>query len=96
MLSLFFAVFLLLPVGTVIAEGCSWQIIVSLWENPVYRGGLINSFLLAILTTLLVFVLALPLALLSDRYDFRGKGLWNAMILAPMILPPAVTGYRSP
>ncbi|MBE6366981.1 MAG: iron ABC transporter permease [Lentisphaerae bacterium] len=90
MLSLFFAVFLLLPVGTVIAEGCSWQIIVSLWENPVYRGGLINSFLLAILTTLLVFVLALPLALLSDRYDFRGKGLWNAMILAPMILPPFV------
>ncbi len=89
-LAVFFAVFLLLPVGTVIAEGCSWKIIAELWENPVYRGGIVNSFLLAIVTTFLVFLLALPLAVLSDSYDFKGKGLWNAMILAPMILPPFV------
>lgn len=90
LLILFFAVFLLLPVGTVIAEGCSWQVICELWNNPVYRGGLINSFLLALLTTLLVFLLALPLAILSDSYDFKGKSIWNALILAPMILPPFV------
>ena len=48
------------------------------------------SFLLALLTTFLVFLLALPLAVLSDSYDFKGKGLWNALILAPMILPPFV------
>jgi len=89
-LAVFFGVFLLLPVGTVIAEGCSWQIIVELWENPIYRGGLINSFMLAILTTALVFLLAMPLALLADAYDFKGKNLWNALILAPMILPPFV------
>ena len=90
LLALFFAVFLLLPVGTVIAEGCSWKIITELWDNPIYRDGIINSFLLALLTTFLVFLLALPLAVLSDSYDFRGKGLWNALILAPMILPPFV------
>ena len=89
-LAAFFAVFLLLPVGTVIAEGCSWKIIAELWENPVYRGGLVNSFALALFTTLLVFLLALPLAILSDSFEFKGKGLWNAMILAPMILPPFV------
>jgi iron(III) transport system permease protein len=33
----------------------------------------------------------LPLAVLSDSYDFKGKGLWNAMILAPMILQPFVS-----
>ena len=90
LLTLFFAVFLLLPVGTVIAEGCSIKVLTELWENPVYRGGLVNSFLLAVFTTLLVFVLALPLAILSDSYEFRGKGFWNAMILVPMILPPFV------
>jgi len=90
LLLIFFAVFLLLPVGTVIAEGCSWKIIAELWNNPIYRGGLVNSFMLAIFTTFLVFLLALPLAILSDSYDFKGKSLWNAMILAPMILPPFV------
>ena len=90
LLALFFAVFLLLPVGTVIAEGCSWKIITELWDNPIYRDGITNSFLLALLTTFLVFLLALPLAVLSDSYDFKGKGLWNALILAPMILPPFV------
>ena len=86
----FFAVFLVLPVFTVISEGCSLTILTELWKNPVYRDGLVNSFLLAITTTLFVFLLALPLAVLSDSYDFKGKGLWNAMILAPMILPPFV------
>ena len=89
-LAVFFAIFLLLPVGTVIAEGCSWKVFAELWENPVYRGGMINSLALALFTTLLVFLLALPLAILSDSYDFKGKGFWNAMILAPMILPPFV------
>ncbi|MBR7143443.1 MAG: iron ABC transporter permease [Lentisphaeria bacterium] len=51
---------------------------------------MINSLALALFTTLLVFLLALPLAILSDSYDFKGKGFWNAMILAPMILPPFV------
>jgi len=90
LLTIFFAIFLLLPVFTVISEGCSWQVIAEIWHNPIYRDGLLNSFLLAITTTALVFVLALPLAVLSDSYDFKGKGLWNAMILAPMILPPFV------
>ncbi len=89
-LILFFAVFLLMPVITVIAGGCSWQVLAELWNNPIYRGGLFNSFLLAITATAMVFLLALPLAILSDSYDFKGKGIWNAMILAPMILPPFV------
>lgn len=86
----FFAIFLMLPVITVIAEGCSPAILAELWKNPIYRDGLINSFLLAITTTAMVFLLALPLAILSDSYDFKGKSLWNALILAPMILPPFV------
>ena len=90
LLALFFVVFLLLPVGTVIAGGCSPDVICEIWENPIYRSGIINSFMLALLTTFLVFLLALPLAILSDSYEFKGKGLWNALILAPMILPPFV------
>ena len=89
-LLLFFALFLLLPVGTVVAEGCDWRIFAEIWNNPVYRGGLLNSLALALLTTALVFVIAMPLAVLADRYDFPGKTFWNAMILAPMVLPPFV------
>lgn len=90
LLAAFFGVFLFLPVYTVVAEGCDWRIFLEIWHNPVYRGGLLNSLNLALVTTTLVFVIALPLAVLSDRYDFPGKTLWNAMILAPMVLPPFV------
>jgi iron(III) transport system permease protein len=35
-------------------------------------------------------VLSLPLAFLLVRYNFRGKGLLNGLILIPMVLPPFV------
>lgn len=36
--------------------------------------------------------LALGLAYLLARYDFRGKALVSALILLPLVLPPVVTG----
>ena len=41
-------------------------------------------------TTTLVFLIAVPLAVLAERYDFPGKGLFSALVLVPMILPPFV------
>lgn len=54
------------------------------------RAGLINSLKVAAATTAGVFLLAVPLALLANHYDFRGKSVAAAMLMVPMILPPFV------
>ena len=58
--------------------------------NPVYVEAILNSFRLAMVTTLATTALSLPLALLLTRYDFKGKGILQGMILVPMVLPPFV------
>lgn len=58
--------------------------------NALYREGLLNSFQIAIWSTLLSLVIALPLAALHVRYAFPGRGLLNSMVLLPMVLPPFV------
>ena len=58
--------------------------------NEVLVGQLLNSLLLACITTLVCLVLAVPLALLRVRCRFFGQGLLGAAILAPMVLPPFV------
>ena len=60
------------------------------FANRIYVEGLRNSFLLALASTALTLVIALPLAFLSDRYDFTGKKALSALLLVPMILPPFV------
>jgi iron(III) transport system permease protein len=58
--------------------------------DPTYLGGLRNSFLLACAATTLALLIALPLAIISDRFVFPGKGLLGSLVLIPMILPPFV------
>lgn len=61
-----------------------------LLENPMFFRSLGNSALLAVATTTLATVIALPLALLAAQYKFPGKTFFNAAVLVPMILPPFV------
>src|SRR5262249_23545010 len=60
------------------------------FADEILRGGLINSILLAIGTTMLCTLIALPLAVLAVRYDFLGKSLFSGLVLVPLILPPFV------
>ena len=60
------------------------------FANRIYVEGLMNSFLLALASTALTLLIALPLAFLSDRFDFTGKKALSALLLVPMILPPFV------
>ena len=59
-------------------------------SNPITREAILNSFLLAITSTVLTILLALPLALAGVRYRFPGKGLLTGLLLVPMIMPPFV------
>ena len=93
----FFAVFFLWPVlqilkgGFVNADGrLTFAFLGELLTDPFYLGCLGNSFLLALATTALALLLALPLAFFFDRYRYPGRGLLASLILIPMILPPFV------
>ena len=76
----FLVCFLLYPLWCVMEGALSssgsyltWNHLFMVFSNPIYQEGLWNSFLLAFSTTGLVLVLALPLAILADRFDFHGK-----------------------
>ena len=95
--ALFFAAFFLWPVlqilrgGFVDADGrLTFAYFAALLADPGYLGGLRNSFLLAGATTSFALLIALPLAVVSDRFLFPAKGLLGSLVLIPMILPPFV------
>jgi iron(III) transport system permease protein len=93
----FFALFFAWPVFETLkgafvgADGrFTFDYIAEVFQNPIYLEGLWNSFLMGLWSTLLTVILAIPLAVISDRYLFPGKSLLGAMVLIPMILPPFV------
>lgn len=55
------------------------------------------ALMLSLRVAVVAMVLSLPLALwvawLLARRDFRGKGLLSALVHLPLVLPPVVTGY---
>ena len=62
------------------------QIARMLWSND----PLPNALRVALATTAGVFLLGVPLAVLGDQVQFRGKSLATGLLMAPMILPPFV------
>ena len=86
----FLLIFIVLPVGLVLVGGLSPAYLGEVLAHPLYRQGLLNSFLVASIVTLGCFSVTLPLAWLSWRFRFRAKGLAEALLLAPLILPPFV------
>lgn len=95
-LAALFGAFLVLPVLKVIAGGFfvnghfTASYLLGVFQNPVYAEGLLNSLKIAVGSTLLACLLALPLAWLGYAYSFRGQKLFSALLLVPMVLPPFV------
>jgi len=92
-----FAAFFLWPIGQILRGGfidadgrLTFAYAGALLADPTYRGALANSFLLACAATVLALGLALPLAIVTDRYRFPGKTLFGSLLLIPLILPPFV------
>ncbi len=95
--AVFFAAFFIWPIfqilkgGFIDADGhATLEYVRALLADPTYLGGIGNSFLLACATTTLAFLIALPLAFISDRFLFPGKGILGSVVLIPMVLPPFV------
>ena len=94
---LFFLAFFLWPIATILRGACldadghfTLAYFLEIFRNPLYIDGLRNAFLLATASTLVTLLIALPLALATDRWEFPGKKLLSSAILVPMILPPFV------
>jgi iron(III) transport system permease protein len=93
----FFTCFFLWPIGATLAGAFldadgrfTFSFVGEVFRNRIYLEGLRNAFLLAVGSTALTLALALPLAWLTDRFDFPGKKLLSGLLLVPMILPPFV------
>ncbi len=90
------AVFLLWPILEAIRQAfVTRDGVTSFWLLHVFRDATIRQWLLnaaevAVVTTAVTTVIALPLAVLADRVQFRGKTLALALLMLPMILPPFV------
>ncbi len=59
-------------------------------QNETLKVSVVNSFLLAIASTFLSSIIAVPLAYSSARLRFAGKSLLTGLLLVPLLLPPLV------
>ncbi|MEO1279769.1 MAG: iron ABC transporter permease, partial [Planctomycetota bacterium] len=71
--------------------------VLRVFRDPSTLEGLTNAFGIAVGTSVLSALIAVPLALLAARYRFPLKGAFSALILVPLILPPFVgaIGFRA-
>ncbi|MCA9300755.1 MAG: iron ABC transporter permease, partial [Phycisphaerales bacterium] len=82
-----------------VATGEGWTLahLRALGADRLALVGLGNALLIAMATTVLSLLFAVPLAIIGARCRFRGKAFWNAAVLVPLILPPFVgaIGFRA-
>ena len=98
--TLFFGVFFIYPVVDILKEAFTaesggeksftWDYVFTVFANPIYLEGLWNAFAIGVMSTLVTFLIALPLALAAYRWVFPGKRWLSILILAPLVLPPFV------
>ncbi len=104
--SLFFFVYLMLPIGVVIAFSFNhpsgrfnyvWQGFTldnwRYWDGvPGLRDAIVLSLEIALIASLLATVLGTLIALALVRYGFRGRGATNLLIFLPLSTPEIVLG----
>src|ERR1700730_936062 len=99
----FFAAFFILPVAIAVrgafldqTGSLTFAYLEEVFRNPIYVEGFLNSLKIAIGSTLVVFLLAAPLAWVGHRFNFPGKSAFSALLVLPIMLPPFVgaIGFR--
>lgn len=93
----FLAIFLVVPVGNVFylafinADG-SFTLghFLAFFHQPLLQDSFYNSLYVAVAATFFASLLALPLAYLTVRFQFRGAILIQTLGVLPLIMPPFV------
>jgi molybdate transport system permease protein len=91
-LAALFALFLGLPVLTLVARAILDGSLGVAIASPVVLDALWLSLVTTAISLVITVTLGLPLAYVIARRRFRGKGLVEAIVDLPIVLPPAVAG----
>lgn len=73
-------------------KGYSLTWYVNAWQQSDFRDGFLLSLKLALLSTLIGMLIAVPAALALVRGRFRGRAWINTLLLSPMLIPGVVAG----
>ena len=87
-----FALFLGLPVVTLVARAIIDGSLATAIVSPVVIDALWLSLITTVISLAITVSLGLPLAFVLARRRFRGKGLIEAFVDLPIVLPPSVAG----
>ncbi|MFN7165812.1 MAG: ABC transporter permease [Pannonibacter sp.] len=98
LIALFLALFLILPAGTVIytafKDSASGSLtLVNFYDfflTDLFRRSFWNSVYVSGMSVVWATVIALPLAVLTTRFDFRGSMVIQTLGFIPLIMPPFV------
>lgn len=92
LLSVIGLLFLGLPVAALIARAVLGGELLAQASERAVLDALVLSLVTTLGSLLLAVVFGTPLALLLARREFRGKGLVEAIVDLPIVLPPTVAG----
>lgn len=70
--------------------GWTLQHYVTFFSDPNWYGSLLNSVIIGLGTVTLTMLVAVPAAFALSRHRFFGRGLFNLLVLMPMIVPTIV------
>ncbi len=93
----FLLVFLLVPVGTVIytafvneTGALTFGHFATFFNQGIFRESFFNSLIVSLASVLFASLIAVPLAYLTVRFEFRGALLIQTLGVLPLIMPPFV------
>ncbi|MCY7386922.1 MAG: ABC transporter permease subunit, partial [Burkholderiales bacterium] len=96
-IALFLLAFLVIPVGNVVyiafadgSGGVTLSHFGAFFGISLMQESFLNSLLVALASVFLASVIALPLAYLTVRFEFRGALLIQTLGVLPLIMPPFV------
>ena len=87
-----FALFLALPVVTLVARAILDGSLAHALGSPVVLDALALSLVTTAVSLVITVTMGLPLAFVLARRRFPGKGLVEAIVDLPIVLPPSVAG----
>lgn len=96
LIAAFLLVFLVIPVLVVIlvafqAKGDGSFTLVNFYDfasNDLFRRSFLNSLYVSLMSVVWASAIALPLAYITSRFDFRGATLIHTLGIVPLIMPP--------
>ncbi len=88
------AVFLIYPLMNIVTgsfgtgERSGWAVLLA---DPKYLRAVLNTVLLGIVVTVTASVIAVPLAYVAARYEFRGKSIVAILPLITLVIPEVIS-----